>query len=99
MTWYSVRVVLEWGMAGTYEERVTLWRAASFDEAIELAEREAVEYSESVAGRYLGIAQAYHIGSEEPSHGDEVFSLLRTSELGPSEYVTAFFDTGDERTQ
>jgi hypothetical protein len=44
--WYSVRCVIRSaatsGVDGwTYEERVTMWRASSLDEAIERAEHEA----------------------------------------------------------
>jgi len=31
--------------------------------------------------------------------GDEVFSLIRASELSPDEYITRFFDTGCENQE
>ena len=98
--WYSVRCVFHGGadMPDTYEERMTLWRAGSFDAAIAQAEAEAAEYAEEVGGTYLGFAQAYHL-FDEPGHGAEVYSLMRDSELAPEAYLTAFFDTGQERQE
>jgi hypothetical protein len=43
MEWFAVRHVIE--NDGTFEERVTLWRAYSEDEAIERAEAEAAAYT------------------------------------------------------
>jgi hypothetical protein len=42
-----------------YEERITLWRADSFDQAIERAEEEAESYAEDVDATYLVLSQAY----------------------------------------
>jgi hypothetical protein len=83
----------------TYEERITLWRAQSFEEAIERAERDAAEYAEALAPcEYTGSAQAYHLPHDGAPVGDgtEIFSLTRDSDLEPDDYVTRFFDTGTE---
>lgn len=98
--WYGVRCVLRYpgDDAASYEESITVWRAASFDEAILKAEKEALETADVLEGKYVGLAQAYFIGDDEAiSEGTEVFSLIRDSELEPDDYLTAFFDTGDER--
>lgn len=45
-----------------YEERFTLWRASSADEAIAKAEAEAFKYAaviEEAPDEYLGLAQSY----------------------------------------
>ncbi|MQA24771.1 MAG: hypothetical protein GEU94_04725 [Micromonosporaceae bacterium] len=97
MLWYGVRTIVESSEPGTYEERITIWLADSFEHAIEQAEEDAIEYTEAVGGGYVGMAQAYLIGDGAPGNGDEVFSLMRDSDLPPQEYVTRFFDTGDER--
>jgi hypothetical protein len=60
---------------------MTVWRAAGFDEAVALAEAEAIEYGDLVGSRYLGLAQVYHL-ADDLSHGAEVYSLIRGSELG-----------------
>ena len=82
-----------------FEERVTLWHAESFDEAIAMAENEAADYAENVGGKYLGLAQAYHLAENFPTSGVEVFSLMRESDLDPEDYLSCFFDTGTERQQ
>ena len=83
-----------------YEERVIVVRADTFDAAIEKAEVEAAEYCAELDGvAYLGLAQACAILGDFDFSGDampEVFSLMRFSPLGAEEYLTRFFDTGDE---
>ena len=94
-----------------YEERITLWHERDMDRAIGLAEAEAQEYVRSGASQpegadpadeapteYLGMAQAYLL-DDEPGHGAEVFSLMRTSPLEPMTYLDTFFDTGQERVE
>lgn len=93
--WFGVRHVIRNGPA--YEERVTLWDASSFDEAIALAEPEAAEYASLLHdATVLYLFQAYEL-ADPPGHGREVFSLIRDSELEPSEYLDRYFDTGSER--
>jgi hypothetical protein len=94
--WYAVRCVLRRMEPSLYEERVTLWQAASFQEAIELAETEVEGHAGIVGSEYVGLAQAYHL-FDEPAHGAEVFSLMRESTLEPDAYLAAFFSTGSER--
>lgn len=78
-----------------YEERITLWQAASADEAIGLADKEGEEYASSVGYEYTGLAQSYWLEGE-PGHGAVAFSLVRKSQLDPEPYIDAFFDTGLE---
>jgi len=107
-SWYSVRTVhlLPGFKKKLYEERITVWRAISMTEAIELAEVEAREYEgeqdgdgSAIGPKYLGLAQGYSTFIEGDSVGsaDEVFSLLRSSKLKPKAYLDAFFDTSSER--
>ena len=102
-SWYGVRCLFQHGpddpQATAYEERVTLWHAASFDEAIALAEAEAATYAAQSEGvTDLGLVQAYGLPGL-PGHGAEVFSLVRDSPLPADEYLDEFFDTGGERQQ
>lgn len=97
MDWFAVRCIFEFDEE-TFEERITLWRALGFDDAIAHAEREAAEYSDLTESKYLGLAQEFQI-SDELGEGAEVFSLLRDSSLAPKDYIDRFFDTGDERQQ
>ena len=99
MDWYSVRCVFrDRNSARLLEERITLWRASSFDDAVERAEREAKEYARALNLRYLELAQAFKL-SQELSDGAEMFSLMRESDLPDEAYLTTFFDTGTERQQ
>ena len=103
--WYSVRCVFEMRMGPSwtpradgrheYEERITLWRSRSFDEAIARAEADALEYAEQVEVTYLGMAQAFALDTdvEVLADGAEVFSLIRPHELGPTEYLDHYFET------
>ncbi|MET7302030.1 hypothetical protein [Embleya sp. NPDC005575] len=95
--WHCVRCLFR-HQPDIYEERITLWRAGSFAEAIALAEADALEYARDVDdAEYLGLAQAFRLFDAQIGHGTEVFSLARDSPLEPTEYLDAFFDTGTER--
>ncbi len=66
-SWYAVRWIFATGWPPdapqTYEERITLWRAVTEDEAIAHAEDEARDYAGAIdesPGMYLGFAQSYH---------------------------------------
>ncbi len=99
--WFAVRCVFEWpseaGECRTYEERLTLWRARSLDEAISKAKSEVAQYAQSANPALvpLDLAQAYAL-AEEPGEGGEVFSLLRDSDLDGPAYLDRHFDTGTE---
>ncbi|MEU5883245.1 hypothetical protein [Spirillospora sp. NPDC047279] len=96
-SWFAVRCIIKDDNAGTYEERITIWRAASFDEAVILAEREIDEYTSSLDGVfYVGLAQAFRMEGV-PDQGSEVFSLIRESDLEPNEYLSSYFSTGSEK--
>jgi len=45
------------------------------------------------------LTQSFHlcVGARPLEDGDEVFSLIRESELAPDDYISRFFDTGKER--
>jgi hypothetical protein len=103
VSWYAVRCLL--GQAGTelvdshagwlYEERMTLWQAATEEAATRMAEAEAARYGADMDVSYLGFAQAYRVEGE-PRAGTELMALLRASDLGPNDYICRFLATGDE---
>lgn len=98
--WYTVRCVFQLDARNgfLYEERVTLWKAKSFDEAIAEAEKEASNYAETTKSKYLGLAQAYLLTDlTPPSSSTEVFSMIRESNLTAKNYLDRFFDSSDER--
>ncbi|MFD0689996.1 hypothetical protein [Actinomadura fibrosa] len=95
--WFGVRCLFRDADAGLYEERITLWQARDHQEAIRLAEREAVDYAGALEGvTFIGLSQSFSLEAA-PGHGSEVFSLMRESELSEDDYLTRFFDTGSER--
>jgi hypothetical protein len=98
--WYAVRCLFQGadGPETTYEERITLWQAASLDDAIARAQAEALEYAEFAGlSRVTGFEQSYPLADAPPRDGAEVFALTRSSPLPPQRYVEEFFDTGRER--
>lgn len=97
--WYAVRSVFQLPSEGdnSYEERVTLWVAASLEEALTKAEAEAEEYAEFADATHLAdFGQAYRLADGPPRDGAEVFSLIRDSPLAPRPYLDRFFSTGTE---
>jgi hypothetical protein len=104
--WFGCRSIVQWPGLPTeqesYEERITIWCATSFTEAIAMAEAESVEYAAANELEDLGITQVFEMSTKvkmpsKAANGVEVFSLIRDSVLQPDEYLNAFFDTGSER--
>ena len=94
--WFGVRCIFRHADLGSYEERVTTWPAADFDEAIAAAEAEATTYASGLGHvDFTGLTQAFEM-FEAPGRGAEVFSLMRKSDLDAASYLTTFFDTGRE---
>jgi hypothetical protein len=92
--WFAVRqLFLHSG--SMYEEQVTLWRAPTFEEAERRARLGAEEHARDVEAELLPLAQIYRL-AEFPADEAEVFSLIRSSELKPADYLSTFFSTGAE---
>src|SRR5262245_40507098 len=80
-----------------YEERIILIKATSFDDAILRAEQEARTYAQNSGGcTYTGFFNIFHIFSEKIGDSTEVYSLMRSSDLGVEDYLDHFYDTGEE---
>jgi hypothetical protein len=92
MSWFAVRHVIK--NEDAYEERITLWQATTFEEAIGRAEAEVVTYAWE-GTQPLGLYQAFEL-EKKPGDGDEVFSLIRRSPLAANAYLDEFFSTGSE---
>lgn len=98
--WYSVKGLFRWYMkdgGGTerIEERVVLFLAHSCDEALDLAEAEAVTYCQTDAKANfliepIGWWHAYWIG-EVPAHGVEVFSRGAITQLNGKAFVKRYY--------
>jgi hypothetical protein len=103
--WFAVRSVVEHPTEGLdvaagerlYEERVTLWKADSVDDALLLAEDEDRAYCAGLEATGIGGFSAYVL-TVDPGQGAEVFALMRTSGLEPDAYYARHFDTGTERS-
>ncbi|MER8073059.1 helix-turn-helix domain-containing protein [Streptomyces sp. NPDC094034] len=98
LKWFGARTVYYHNDLKTYEERVTMVQAGTFQNAVEQATDEAREYCEIVENAdYLDFVQVYEMTMDKPESGSEVFSLMRDSDLGAQDYLSSFFDTGRER--
>ena len=83
-----------------YEERIVVFKADNFEEAIALGEAEAREYAgEDGTIHYTGFISAYHLFELELASGAEVYSLMRTSNLAPDAFLDRYHDDGSERMQ
>jgi hypothetical protein len=101
--WYSVRCIFRHPTREKtqgqklYEERITVWKTDSFENAVELAEEEAVAYAEDCHSDYVGLAQAYHLYEPRLKSGSEVFSLMREHTYTPQKYIDRYFEKGSEK--
>lgn len=101
MPLFGVRAVVKFQRSARsylYEERITIWHARDFDDAIERAAAETNDYIKDIDGVDTDFYQAYEI---YPLVGDipdgaEVFSLMRDSELDTDSYIARYFSTGEE---
>ena len=105
MAWFAVRCLFRSpdehrDGVGAYEERITVWRVPSFEEAIARAEAEADEYVELLVEMGIercDLCQVFKLGIDGAiGDGDEVYSLIRDSDLAPDDYIDHFFDSGTE---
>lgn len=98
--WYSVKGLFRWffkadGTTDRIEERVVLFRAQSFDHALDLAESEAVTYCQpderaNFMIEPVGWWQAYWVG-DSLSHGVEVFSRRAATNLEAKAFVRRYY--------
>jgi hypothetical protein len=103
--WYSAKCIFfhkglrDESDVPVYEERIVLLKADSFDQAIEQAEEDAVQYASDVEDcEYCGFVDVYHLYDEAVGHGTEIYSLMRSSSLSIEDYLSTFYDTGAERS-
>ena len=106
MEWYAAKCIFKHhpdstnALKALYEERVVLFQAQNFDDAVNQAEAEAAEYcADSGRCAYVGYVDIYHLPEDHVGHRVEVYSLMRESSLSADEYLNRFYDTGNERTQ
>jgi hypothetical protein len=79
-----------------FEERLTLWEADGFRDALDRGEEEARGHAASVGSEVIFIHVCPLGDGFAPKDGSEVFSLMRRSSLSSSEYLDMLIDTGTE---
>lgn len=99
--WFAVKGVFRWYFKDTratarVEERIVLFQAEDFDQAILYAEREALSYcaedcSVSFAIEAIGLWDAYLIGEKEFVSGMELYSRLMNTSLSGDAFVRRYF--------
>ncbi len=98
-SWYSVRSAFRVDLTHNgkarraFEERVVLFRAASFDEALAKGEAETKRYAAFLqTGTLLDHIVAYHIHDDELVEGDEVWSCMRGLETTDEEFMRRIYE-------
>ncbi len=79
-----------------FEERLTLWAADGFSDALDRGEEEARRYATSVESEVIFVHVCPLGSGFAPEDGVEVFSLMRRSSRSSSEYLDLLIDTGSE---
>lgn len=92
--WFSVRCLL--GFDGGFEERTTLWRARSHDQASAMAGEDSELYAGVLRARHVGVVGAFLLAEDSLGPGSELFSLRRDSDLSADDYLRRFLVTGAE---
>jgi hypothetical protein len=101
--WFTVRCLFSHptrakdGDGHLYEERVTLWRSGSWDEAYRLARIEAQTYAEEAGAIIIGTTDAFNLFDAECGHGSEVWSVMRGSHFDAKTYTNTFCTTHRDR--
>ena len=90
------------GLTHQIEERVVLFEAESFDEALDLAEEEAKFYCQpdeqaNFSIEPVGWWQAYWVG-ESPANGVEVYSRRAKTSLSSQAFVKRYYPKSHNAT-
>lgn len=86
--WYSAKAVFRHDVANSYEERIVIIRADSFDDAHEKALVEAQEYISMLNEVSLvKIVDVFHMFDETLKDGVEVYSHMDKTDMEPAEYI------------
>jgi hypothetical protein len=101
--WYTVKCLFHHptrkaeGEAYLFEERVTLWKADTFEAAHRLAEAEAREYASEANCVFVASTDSFHLFDRIVKQGTEVYSIMRGSNLKPNVYRDTFCITKRDR--
>ncbi|MDC0087971.1 DUF4288 domain-containing protein [Akkermansiaceae bacterium] len=83
-----------------FEERVILLHAENQSQAIEIAEKEAIEYADKNNGIHLEWIAVYEAKNSQIifKGTQEVYSIYRHDDSSDEDYLSYFHDTGAEKT-
>ena len=102
--WYSVRSIVRSDITEderprrAFEERVVLFCAASFEEALVKGEEEAKRYCESWPHpNLIEHLVAFSIQEEELRDGNEVWSCIRYLDVTDEEFLSRVYDGEQKR--
>lgn len=91
--WYSVKTLLYNTEVKTYEERIVLFRANSFDDAESQAIAQSKEHVSNLNGIiFIGIIDVFHLYDQPIGSGSEVFSQMIKSDLSSKEFIQRFYN-------
>ena len=103
--WYSVKCLFHHPTRRAlderylYEERITLWKANSIEEAHAKAEAEARRYAAEAACHFVDSTDSFLLEGESLDSGSEVYSIMRGSNFDPDQYQRTFCITDLERAK
>jgi hypothetical protein len=99
-TWFSAKSLSFHRTESVYEERVVVFLAKDFEEALAKAEAEAARYAAQFADvEDLGYFMVYDLSEESIREGTEVFSLMRDSRMPPQAFLDRYHDRQSERAK
>lgn len=104
--WYAVRGLFRWYFKSTdetdcIEKRIVLFKASSFDQALDLAELEARSYCErdpesNFQIEAVGHWRAYRV-DEKPAVGVEIYSDRCSTNLSSKAFVRRYYPRSHAR--
>jgi hypothetical protein len=103
--WYAVRCLFDHqgrrkdGEDHLFEERITLWRAISYDDAFLKAEVEARRYAGENDCVFVCVSDGFHLFDETPQEGSEIFSTMRGSNMTAEMYQMTYCCSPLDRSQ
>lgn len=101
--WFAVKCLFSHptrardGDQNLYEERTTLWRASSWEEAFKCAEGEAQEYAKAENCIFHFATDAFLLADGSVRNGSEIWSQMRGSGMDPETYEQTFCATPRDR--
>lgn len=91
--WYAVKCIFQANNKTSFEERILLVRAASFEDAELKARAEASDYLSNLPGvKLIGCVDIFHIFGNDISDCTEVYSIFYDSSLAPKKYIDKFYN-------